>query len=406
VSAIERIGLNLLFMLPDRGGRETASRELIGAMREREPELEMVAYTGAATASMLRTSESWASAIRFREARFGQGRTSARIGTELSWLPTQARRDRVQLLHSLGNTAPAWNAVPSVVTIHDLHYHHFPEIQGLQTRLGLQILVPAVARRARRIICPSEATKSDVVEVLSVDPDRVDVIPHGPGRSVAAAIDEDQLRSRFGLGTAPLVLCPAVGFKYKNLSRLLDAFADVAARSDAILVHTGWLAREGAALRRQAELLGISERVRFLGWVGESTLESLYAAAQLLVSPSIAEGFGFPVLEAMRRGLPVACSNVSALAEVAGEAAELFDPFSAGSIEAAIMRLLEDPGRRRELVARGEVRASEFTWETAAQRTLETYERALQDDRGASSRTGSWVALGSKPATTRSRRPR
>ena len=279
-----------------------------------------------------------------RSAPVPLGTVPVRIGTELTWLPNQARRDGVQLLHSLGNTAPARTTVPSVLTIHDLHYHRFPKIQDRQTRVGLQILVRTAARRSKRIICPSEATKEDAVEILGIDPERVHVVPHGPGRPEIAPLAEDELRARYALGDAPLIFCPAVGFVYKNIGRLLEAFALVAADTDAILVQSGWPAREGDALRRRASELGITDRVRFVGWVDEATVEGLYAAARMLVTPSIAEGFGLPVLEAMRRDPPVACSGTpgSRRGRRGPNWPRSSTPTTSALIAASIERLLEE----------------------------------------------------------------
>jgi glycosyltransferase involved in cell wall biosynthesis len=377
-SGVERIGANILFLLPNRGGRETASRQLIGAIQTVAPDVEVIAYAPGETAAMIRRSKEWARGVTIVEAPPWTRWAPLRIGAELAWLPGRAARDRVQVLHSQGNTAPLRSRMPSVMTIHDLHYHHFPKIQGAQTRAGLRLLVPAAARRATRVVTPSEATKGDVVEILGVDPERVDVVPHGPGRPAGDSVGEADLRRRYGLGDAPIVFCPAVGFGYKNFDRLLTAFASVARSTDAMLVQVGWPAVEGAALREQARELGIGDRVRFLGWVDDRTIEGLYSAASLLVQPSLAEGFGLPVLEAMRRDLPVACSNASALPEVAGDAAEMFDPRDPDAIAQAMLRLLSDPGRRQELIERGRRRARRFSWERAAEAMLEVYARALE----------------------------
>jgi alpha-1,3-rhamnosyl/mannosyltransferase len=227
-------------------------------------------------------------------------------------------------------------------------------------------------------VTPSEATKGDVVEILGIDPERVDVVPHGPGRPAGDSVGEADLRRRYGLGDAPIVFCPAVGFGYKNFDRLLAAFASVTRSTDAKLVQVGWPAVEGAALREQARELGVGDRVRFLGWIDDRTIEGLYSAASLLMQPSLAEGFGLPVLEAMRRDLPVACSNASALPEVAGDAAEMFDPRDTDAIAQAMLRLLSDSGRRQELIERGRRRARQFSWERAAEAMLEVYARALE----------------------------
>ena len=129
-------------------------------------------------------------------------------------------------------------------------------------------------------------------------------------------------------------------------------------------------------LQREAWRLGIADRVRFLGWVSDDDLEGLYRVALCFVFPSLAEGFGIPVLEAMERGLPVACSNASSLPEVAGDAARYFDPLDEGDIAAAIGELLESPDLREELASAGRQRAALFSWERTARETAQSYERA------------------------------
>lgn len=380
MSGIERIGANILFMLPERGGRETVSRRLIGAMQTVAPEVEVFAYVPRETVAAMQHMQhgAWARGVKIVKGPPGTHLVLARVAAELTWLPGRAARDRVQVLHSQGNTAPLHSRVPSVMTIHDLHYQHFPDIQGAQTRVGLRLLVPAAARRATRIVTPSEATKNDVVETLGIDPERIDVVPHGPGRWLQDGVEEPELRRRYALGEGPIVFCPAVGFAYKNFDRLLDAFAGLSGSTDASLVQVGWPATAGRALEDRARQLGIDDRVHFLGWVDDRTLEGLYSAACMLVQPSLAEGFGLPVLEAMRRGLPVACSNASALPEVAGDAAEMFDPRDTDAIAQALLRLLTDPGRREELVDRGRRRSQEFSWERTAEGMLAVYARALE----------------------------
>ena len=384
VASLRRIGVNLLYLVPGEvGGSEIYARNLLRALVRARPDLELVAYVAPEALDSLR-AEPWAGQTIFRSSPARSRRKPLRVAAELTWLPARARRDRVDLLHSLGTTSPIVCPVPSVVSVLDVIYHHFPETFPAASRLGLRLVVPAGARRARRVIAISEAGKRDLVETLGLRPDRIDVVHLGFMEPPAAApAPEDELRERFGLGTAAIVLTVAAALRHKNLARLIEAFAITAKGRDAALVVVGHAGLDKDELRRQAEGLGIGERVRFTGWIDDPDLEGLYRCASAFVFPSLMEGFGMPVVEAMYRGVAVACSNVSAMPEVAGDAAELFDPTDANAIAAALTRLLDDPERRAELVARGHERWKAFSWERAAVETLEVYERAL----GAESRS-------------------
>jgi len=295
-----------------------------------------------------------------------------RTAAEQVLLPGAVARARVDLVHSLGSTHPAWLPVPGVVTIHDLIHRVAPETHGALLARGLGALVALAARSASRVIVPSAATSEDVTRWLGAPREKVDVVPEGPGlAALAAPTPEASLRSRLGLGVAPVILSPSAKRPHKNLARLIEALSLV---QDAVLVVPGYANPYEATLREVAASVGVSERVRFTGWLGEEDLEGLYALCSLVCFPSLVEGFGLPVLEAMRRGVPVACSGVSALPEVAGDAALLFDPFSVDAIAAALRRLLADPG---DLPARGRARAARFSWERAAAGTVASYERAL-----------------------------
>ena len=359
------------------GGSEIYARSLLPALREADPGLELVVYAGPEAIDSFR-AEPWARDAKLVAAPVKSRAKPLRAGVEVTWLPFRARRDGVELIHSLGTTAPVVSPVPSVVTVLDLIYHHYPETFPRASRLGLRLLVPAGARRAERVIAISEAGKQDLVETLGVDPGKIDVVYLGAGQDRRAQpTDERSLRARLGLGERKLVLTVSAALRHKNLDRLVEAFATIAPRHDAALVIVGHAGLERDALLARAGAAGVADRVRFTGWIDESDLEGLYEAALVFAYPSLIEGFGMPVLEAMRRGLPVACSNVSALPEVAGDAAELFDPYDPAAIAAAIDRLLVDGARRDELIAKGRGRVPEFTWERAALGTLESYRRAL-----------------------------
>jgi glycosyltransferase involved in cell wall biosynthesis len=283
------------------------------------------------------------------------------------------RRAKPDLLHNLFNTAPAVRAVPQVTTIHDVIHERYPEPGALA--LGVKALVPLAARRSVRILTVSEASKTDIVRYLGIDASRIDVAPNGPGmRDDVVGPPPPEIRRRFELGEAPLLLTAAPNRLHKNVARLAEALAEI---PEAILVVPGYEARRGDDLARITRKRGVAGRVRRPGWVDDATLDGLYRAADCFVFPSLAEGFGLPVLEAMLRGTPVACSNATSLPEVAGDAALFFDPLDVEAIVVSVRRILDDPELAERLAAAGRERARRFSWEESARRTFACYRRAL-----------------------------
>jgi alpha-1,3-rhamnosyl/mannosyltransferase len=195
-------------------------------------------------------------------------------------------------------------------------------------------------------------------------------------------VSADDVRRRFGIRAGPIVLCVAQKREHKNLARLIRG---VAALHDGNvqLVLAGESTPHESDLRALAAELGVAERVHFPPWISDAELEGLYETASCFVLPSFMEGFGLPLLEAMQHGLPVACSNVSSLPEVAGDAALYFDPSSEQEITRAIERLFRDRPLVDDLVRRGYERCASFTWTETARRTLATYRRAIEESRRA-----------------------
>jgi glycosyltransferase involved in cell wall biosynthesis len=300
-----------------------------------------------------------------------------RVLAEQTALPRAVRRSDVKLLHNLFTTAPALPFVPQVTTILDVIYRRFPETHAGLLTLGMRALVPLAARRSKRILTLSEASKHDIVRFLGVPADRVDVTYLGPGLdSTVLPKPEAEIRRSFELGRAPVVLTVSAKRPHKNLERLIDAFGRVEHDPKPVLVVPGYPTPFEGKLRELAEQRAPG-RVRFVGWVDDATLEGLYRMATVFVFPSLAEGFGLPVLEALVRGVPVACSNVSSLPEIAGEAALYFDPTDTNALTRAVERLLVDQELRRRLMEAGPERARRFTWAETARLTRETYARAL-----------------------------
>jgi len=373
---VPHVGLDLLFLAPgETGGMETYARALVPLLPAAFPQARFTVFAGRELAAEWRAAP-WHPDIGLVALPASSRTRIRRTAAEQTLVAGAALRARVDLLHALGNIAPLAPGPRTVVTIHDVIYARFPETQTALLARGVQALIPAAARRARRIIVPSRATGGDLVQLLGVPEAKIDVVPEGPGHRVAVEpAAEAGLRARLGLGEGPLVLSVSARRPHKNLVRLIEAIGRI---DGATLVLPGYSSAFEDELHEAARRAGAQDRVRLCGWVSDADLEGLYAAARCLVFPSMAEGFGLPVLEAMVRGVPVATSNVSALPEVAGDAALLFDPESVDAIADAAQRLLEDNALRADLARRGREQAARFSWEACAAGTAESQRRALE----------------------------
>jgi glycosyltransferase involved in cell wall biosynthesis len=371
------VGLNLIFLVPgETGGMEVAARELIPALiAAAPPEVRFTAFVNREAAAAGGPWGELLPAVTVPVA--ARNRVQWVLGEQLLLAPLAARH-RVDLVHSLASTAPVWGPFRRVVTVHDLIYARFPEAhEGLRDK-GMRVLVPAGARRAHRVIADSECTRRDLLALLGLPPERVEVVPLGLGTPPSAsATAPDELRARLELDARPVVLSLSAKRAHKNLLALIGALALIPAEERPQLVLPGYPTAHEQQLRERAHALGLDGEVRFPAWLSGEELEGLWSLSSAFVFPSLYEGFGLPVLEAMSRGVPVASSNASSLPEVAGDAALLFDPGSEQEIAAAMRRLLSDEELRRKLQERGFEQAARFTWERTARLTLGVYARAL-----------------------------
>ncbi len=371
------VGLNLIFLVPgETGGMEVAARELIPALLEAAPsDTRFTAFINREAAAA--KDGPWGELLPAVTVPVNARNRVQWVRGEQTLLPRLAASAGVDLVHSLASTAPAWGRFRRVVTVHDLIYARFPEAHsGIRDR-GMRVLVPLGVGRSDRVIVDSHSTQRDLVELLKASPERIDVVPLGLG-SVrrCAPMDPAELRAALDLGERRVVLSLSAKRPHKNLLALIGALAGIPTQRRPLLVLPGYSTWHEAELRARAAALGVEADVRFLGWLSGEQLEGLWGVAELFVYPSLYEGFGLPVLEAMARGVPVACANASSLPEVAGDAALLFDPREEGAIAGAIERLLSDPVHADRLRARGVERAREFTWQRTARLTLESYARA------------------------------
>jgi len=306
-----------------------------------------------------------------------------RLGWEQALLPLQLRRERIDVLHSPHHHTPVAARLASgrlrrVVTFHDVTFLLLPERYPLIRRLYMSSVTRASARAADAFIAPSQAVRNDVVRKLGLPADRVSVIPEAaaPAYAPADGAAMASLRQRYGLPNRYLLSVGSLE-PGKNRARLIEAYARLHHEGiDVPLMVAGQRAWNYEGDFELVRRLGLDQQVRFLGYVPDEDLPALYSGALLLAFPSLYEGFGLPVLEAMACGTPVLTSNVSATAEVAGDAALLVDPRSVDALTSALGRLLTDDALRAELRRRGLARAAEFSWERTARETLTVYEQA------------------------------
>jgi glycosyltransferase involved in cell wall biosynthesis len=369
------VGLNLVFLVPgETGGMEIYARELVAALRE-ESGLRLTAFVSREAAED--SSAPWAEIPSVTVPVHARSRPQWVRG-EQQLLPGLARREGVEIVHSLASTAPVWGQFKRVVTIHDVIYRVYPEAHAGVRAKAMAVLVPLAARRSDRVIVPSGSTRDDLATLLHVPETKIDVVPEGVRlRAPDRASETGTVRERLELSTRPVVLTVSAKRPHKNLIRLLEAIALIPQERRPVLLLPGYPSSWEDELWAKAGDLGIEADTRFLGWVSDDELEDLYAVASCFVFPSLYEGFGLPILEAMARGIPVACSDRGSLPEVAGGAARLFDPEDPAAIASAIELLLTDRDEVARLVAAGRGRAAQLTWEQTARATAEVYRRTL-----------------------------
>jgi len=304
--------------------------------------------------------------------------------SEMTLLGRLAAVRRLDVLNSVALTGPLGGPFAHVVTVGDMTWKIDPSSVNRVTGLIWRTSVPAIARRSDRVLTYSEAAKRDIVTLLGIAAERVDAVPLGPGAGEAPEpVPEPEVRSGLDIGAGRIVLAVSGKRPNKNLARLVEAMVQVTRRHpDAVLVLPGAPTRHEDELRSLADRLGVRGSIRFLGFVSAGELEGLYRAAECFVFPSLHEGFGLPVLEAMRRGVPVACSRASSIPEVAGDAALYFDPHDAGDIARRVDELLDDRRLAARLAEAGRSRQALFSWRRTAELTLASFERAWAERYG------------------------
>ncbi|UAJ80568.1 glycosyltransferase family 4 protein [Leifsonia sp. ZF2019] len=360
-----RILVDLLFLTGRKGGMESYLRRLYSAM----PQDAGVEFVGVISREAEALDLGWFPGETVRSGIAGEDRVAWALG-ELRSVAPWARKAGAALVHSPANVGPVRSSVPVALTVHDaLPFAHPEWVPGRHATV-LRWLVRRAARNAARVITISDASRDDIVRHLGVPEERIDVIPLAGGADVPVG--------PVPLSGRPTVLTMGNRLPHKNGETLVAALAELPAETRPRLVVTG--ETDGVdPLHRLAERLGVLDDVDFVGWVSADALERLYADATVVAVPSLFEGFGLPVLEGMSRGRPVVCSDLPVLHETGGPAASYVPATDPRAWAAELSRLLGDSAERERLIAAGLRRTEEFSWRTTAERTLASFQRALEE---------------------------
>ncbi len=318
--------------------------------------------------------------IDLRFSRLPTGNPLVRILWEQAVLPIQLMREEIDLIHSLAFAQPLFTPRPGVVTIYDLSFLLFPEGLNSWKQFYLRYITPYAARRSRRVIALSQSTKNDLSILFGIPEEKIEVIPCGVDPRFRPLNGDlvSRFRQRRGL-PAQMILFVGTIEQRKNVSLLLEAYAQIKKDIPHALVLTGAKGWGADGVFAQAERLGLADLI-FAGYVEQEELPLWYNAADLLAYPSLYEGFGLPPLEAMASGTPVLTSNTSSLPEVVGDAGVLVDPQNADEIARAMLKVLRDKGLQEEMRKRGIERAKRFTWQGAAEETVRVYEEVMRGE--------------------------
>ena len=369
-----RIGIDgRAFTSPAAGVRRYVAGLARGLLALGEP-LEIVALGGADSSAI--------------PSGVGQVAEPPHLPTNLGWmligLPRAGARARVDLIHAPAYTAPLWSGVPVVLTIHDVSYQRHPEWFPHRRDRFRRAFYRHSARAAAHILTDSSFSASEITVAYGIPASRVTVVPLGVDAHFVPAGPGDAREWPAGV-RAPFLLHVGDLHERRNLGVAVEAVLAARRQPGGVptlsLVLAGLDRGVGEALSAMALGAGAADAVVRLGSVSEEQLQTLYRGATALLYPSLYEGFGLPVLEAMASGTPVIASRAASIPEVLGDAGILLDPRDVAAWTAAIVRVASDDAQQKRMAAAGLRRAAGFTWERTARTTLDVYRRTLRDRR-------------------------
>jgi glycosyltransferase involved in cell wall biosynthesis len=283
------------------------------------------------------------------------------------------------IIHSTAYVVPELLNAKLVVTIHDLSFLLFPDLHTEENKRLLMQNLMYVNSRPSAVICDSEQTKLDLIKFFHVPEEQIDVVYLGVGHIFSDPVIEEnrqKVLEKYKINGLDYLLCVSSIEPRKNFERIINVFSEMIKQekySNLYLVCAGGAGWKNEKIYELVRKNNVEKRVKFLGFVDERDLPSVYSGARLFLYPSLYEGFGLPVLEAMSSKVPVITSDVSSLPEVAGDAAVMINPYNEKDIFNAVENVLNNENLRKQLITEGTERANLFTWESTAQKTLEVY---------------------------------
>jgi glycosyltransferase involved in cell wall biosynthesis len=385
------IGLNLVGFIPGTmGGIETYLRNLINSLQKIDRENSYVVLCDDHYAKEIQIFND---SFTFKSVNYTQPsilwlvRGVLRNTTKIDILRPVFNRLRLDIIHHPFTILnPLRTKIPSVLTFVDMQHEFFPQFFSPgEMKMRKEFYRPS-AEQASRIIAISGHVKSSLVERYGISPDKIDVVYLGYDQRYRIYDGKDVLhaiRSKYGLDR-PFLYYPGATWPHKNHKTLLAALSIMKTRYgfDGQLVLTGIAKKSSGEIGEEIGRLGLEETVNVLGYLPYEELPYLYNLARALVFPSLFEGFGIPLVEAMACGCPIACSNTTSIPEVAGDAGVFFDPSSPEDMAEKIWQLWSDDAKLREMHTRGLERAKLYSWDYTARNTIETYRKTLEGSRG------------------------
>jgi glycosyltransferase involved in cell wall biosynthesis len=366
-----RIGINALFLLPGKvGGSEIYLRNLVKWLLDIDKDNIYIIFINRESRGLF---DSAGSRIDVVLCPINAENRPLRIIYEQLILPFQIRRYKIDILLSAGMTSPFFCPAASVLVIHDLHHLNLPENFPLFKLIFLRSIIFLSAKTADGIIAISEKVKNDLMKLYHITSERIKVIYHAADLNTFSPGEKNEvakIRTKYNL-PGRFILCIASSLPHKNHKRLIQAFRKVKSIIPGMKLVLAGTTHEGfEKIIQKIKEMQLEDDIFSVGWIPFEDIPLLYSASELLVFPSLHEGFGLPLLEAMACGLPVVCSKIEPLTEIAGDAAFFVNPYNCDDIADGIVSVLQNEELQKNLIDRGFRKAQEFTWVNTAQKTI------------------------------------